>query len=86
MDYRLLVDLDVVAVLDSVHKQRRMRLLSHFVRLRSSPDQYSDYYEHDSIGRRINISIFAGYSIHYWIDFADRHVKVLAIKNADGNS
>ena len=83
MDYRLLVDLDAIAVLDSLPKRSRTRLLNHFAKLRSSPDQYSECHEHDRIGRRIEINIFAGYAIHYWIDFPDRHVKVLAIKPAD---
>ena len=83
MDYRLLVDLEAIAVLDSIPKRVRTRLLDHFVRLRSTPDRYSDSHEHDSSSRRVEISVFGGYSIHYWIDFADRHVKVLAIKPAD---
>lgn len=53
MDYRLLADLDTIAVLDSIPKRIRTRLLNHFVKLRSTPDQYSDYHEHDRIGRRI---------------------------------
>ena len=83
MGYRLLVDLEAIAVLDSIPKRVRTRLLDHFVRLRSTPDRYSDSHERDRIGRRVEISVFAGYSIHYWIDFADRHVKVLAIKLAN---
>ena len=83
MDYRLLVDLDAIKVLDSIPKRSRTRLLNHFVNLRLNPDRFSDYHEYDKIGRRIEISIFCGYSIHFWIDFPDRHVKVLAIKPAD---
>ena len=83
MDYRLLVDLEVIAFLDSLQKKARRRLLDHFIRLRSTPDQYSDSHENDQIGRRIEISIITGHAIHYWIDFADRHVKILAIKPAD---
>jgi mRNA-degrading endonuclease RelE of RelBE toxin-antitoxin system len=83
MDYRLLVDLEAIAVLDGMPKKARTRLLDHFHRLRASPERYSDYHEHDSTGRRIEISVFGGYAIHYWFDFADRHVKVLAIKPAD---
>jgi hypothetical protein len=48
-----------------------------------SPDRSSDYFEHDAIGRRVEISICSGYAIHYWIDFADRHIKVLAVVPAD---
>ena len=47
------------------------------------PDRHSDYHEYDSIGLRIEISIFAGCSIHYRIDFADRHIKILTVKTAD---
>ncbi len=83
MGYRLLVDLEAIAVLDSSPKKVRQALLDHFVRLRMIPDRYSDFDERDSIGRRIEISICAGFAIHYWIDFADRHVKVLSIKVAD---
>jgi len=83
MDFRLLVDLDVVASLDSMPKKIRIRLIDHFSKLRQFPSNYSDYYERDSIGRRIEISIFAGHAIHYWIDSADRHVKILALRPAD---
>ncbi len=83
MDYRLLIDMEAVAFLDFMPKKTRTRLLDHFVALRSAPDQLSDYYEHDKIGRRIEINIFVGYSIHYWIDLADRHIKILAIAPAD---
>jgi hypothetical protein len=83
MAYRLLVDLEVIAILDGIPKKFRARLLDHFARLRATPDRYSDFHEYDKIGRRIEISLCAGYAIHYWIDFPDRHVKVLAIKPAD---
>ncbi len=83
MEYRLPVDLEVIAFLDSLQKNARKRLLDHFVRLRATPDQYSDSHEDDQIGRRIEISVVAEYAIHYWIDFADRHVKILTIKPAD---
>lgn len=83
MDYRLLVDLEAIAVLDSIPKRSRKRFLDHFVRLRATPDRFSDYHEQDRLDRRIEISVFAGYSIHYWIDFPDRYVKVLAIKPAN---
>ncbi len=82
MEYRLLVDWEAIAVLDSIPKRVRTRLLNHFTKLRATPDLYSENFEHDGIGRRVEISVFGGYSIHYWIDFPDRHVKVLAIKPA----
>jgi hypothetical protein len=81
--YRLLVDLEVVTFPESLPARVRSRHLSRFINLRVTPDQYSDYHENDATGRRIEISVFAGYSGYYWIDFADRHVKVLAVKSAD---
>lgn len=83
MVYRLLIDIEAVALLDSLPRKTRMRLIDHLVALRSAPEQLSDYHEHDQIGRRVEISIVAGYSIHYWVDFPDRHIKVLAIAPAD---
>ena len=64
---------------------RRVRndLLSHFDRIRDFPSRYVDFHEHDAAGRRVEISIFRQFAIHYWADFADRHVKVLALKPAD---
>lgn len=64
-------------------KKVRTRLLEHFAAVRSFPGNHSDYHESDAIGRRIEISVLGGWAIHYWIDGADRHVKVLALKAAD---
>ncbi len=61
MAYRLLVDLDAIAVLDSTPKFIRVRLLDHLEKLRVTPEYHCDYYEHDSVGRRVEISVFAGY-------------------------
>ena len=51
MGYRLLVDLEALAVLDAIPKRVRARLVEHFIRLRATPDRYSDYHEHDRTGR-----------------------------------
>lgn len=76
------MDLEAISVLDAIPKKKRALLLERFASLRSSPDQYADDDERDISGRRIEIHIHAGYAIHYWIDFADRHVKILALKVA----
>ena len=83
MEFRLLVDLEAIAVLDTLPKKIRTRLLNHFVALRSAPDRHSDFHENDKSGRRVEISVFGDHAIHYWIDFPDRHVKVLMIRPAD---
>jgi hypothetical protein len=83
MEYRLLVDVEVVEILDALPKKSRTQLINHFYKIRSFPENHSDYHERDNAGRRIEISIFAGHAIHYWIDSADGHVKILALKTAD---
>ena len=83
MENRLLIDLEVVGMIQRLPKRMRDDLLAHFQRIRDFPSRYADYYEHDAIGRRVEISVYGRFAIHYWIDFADRHVKVLALKPAD---
>jgi hypothetical protein len=84
VSYRLLVDLEVVEVLNGLPRKVRDRLMEHFGKLRRFPDTHSDFQEKDRSGRQIEISIFAGFAVHYWIDFADRHVKILLLKPAWG--
>ena len=81
--YRLLVDLEVVRSLDLLPKGKRLRLLTHLDRIRESPDRHSDFSEDDASGRRLEVSVIEGFAVHYWIDFADRHVKILAFYSAD---
>jgi len=83
MSYRLLVDVEVIGVLDTLPKKSRTRLLDQLRKIRSSPDDFSDYHERDNTGRRVEISVFLGHAIHYWIDHADQHIKILALKPAD---
>ena len=83
MEYRLLIVFEAIEILDGLPRSTRKSLLAQIGRLRSSPKQLSDYGESDHIGRRVEVNVFAGYCIHYWIDAADRHVKVMKITLAD---
>ena len=83
MNYRLLVDIEAVAVIQSLPKAKRLQLLLRLEAIRDYPDRFVDYDERDSLGRRVAINIFHELAIHFWIDFADRHVKVMAIAPAD---
>jgi hypothetical protein len=83
MEYRLLIDLEVIEILDGLPKRVRKRLLDQLHAIRSFPANHSDYHEQDAVGRQVEICICSGWAIHYWIDFADRHVKVLALRSAD---
>jgi hypothetical protein len=83
MEYRLLIDLGVIEILDGLPKRTRLRLLEQFRRIRSFPGNCADYQEYDAAGRRVQICIVSGWAIHYWDDFADRHIKILVLKPAD---
>ena len=83
MDYRLLIDLEAILWIYSQPKMMRQRLLNHIERIRLNPGQFSDYHEHDRIDRQTEVSLFGSYSVHYWIDSADRHIKILAVQFAD---
>ena len=83
MEYRLLVDIEAIEVLDRLPKGVRNRLLNQFHKIRSFPTNYSECHERDGVGRRIEICIVSSWAIHYWIDFGDGHVKVLALQPAD---
>jgi len=83
VEYRLLIDLEAVEVLDRLPKRVRHRILDQFHKIRSFPSDSSDYYERDTVGRRVEICVFSGWAIHYWIDSADRHVKVLLLTRAE---
>ena len=81
--YKLLIDIEVVRHLDLLPKRKRLRILTHLDHIRESPDRFSDFSENDTSGRRLEVSVVEGFAVHYWIDFADRHVKILAFYSAD---
>lgn len=83
MQYRLFVDLEALQFLTSSTLSLRRKLVAQLSKIEAFPESCSDYFENDSKGRRIDISICSQHAIHYWIDFADRHVKVLRISQAD---
>lgn len=82
MEYRLLVDIDAIDVLDALPPRVRRRLLNRLREVVQSPDRYSQYREKDLSGRDVDVTILEGYAIYYWVDFPDRHIKVMAIVDA----
>lgn len=84
IEYRLLVDLEAVVELDSLPKRDRSRLLLFFEKLRAYPEDHCAAEERDDRGRRISIATHGGWLIHYWTDFADRHVKILKVLRVAG--
>ena len=85
MTYRLLLDLEVVSQLQALSVGRRRRLLGHFALLERYPSAHSDYVDTDANGRRIDVSVREGFAIYFWIDEADRQVKILQLIAADSS-
>ena len=83
MEYRLLIDFEVVEIIQRLPRRLRDDLMMYFQRIRDYPSRYVDYHEQDAIGRRVEISIYGRFAIHFWIDFADRHVKIIALRPGD---
>ena len=81
--YRLLVDWEVIEKINQLPRQTRLALRQAFSKIGSAPDQLSDYREPNPRGIPLDVHLCAGFAIKYWIDFADRHVKVLDLEPAD---
>jgi hypothetical protein len=83
MNYRLLIDFDVIEFLETLRPNQRRQLRDRLVAIRDKPRQFSDYTEPDSAGRAVDIHVFGKYAIKYWEDHADQHVKILDVHFAD---
>jgi hypothetical protein len=83
MLYRLLIDYEALEFLASLKKADQRLLRQRLKAIQDDPAQFSDYLESDPSGRPLHVNICAGYAVTYWEDFADRHIKVLEISEAD---
>jgi hypothetical protein len=82
-DARLLIDIEVLEFLQTLRPKAQGDLLKRFREIAAFPSKFSDFVEHDSAGRRVDVHIFDKYAIKFWDDFADRHVKILDVHRAD---
>jgi hypothetical protein len=53
------------------------------VLIRNFPYNNADYTQVGPVGRQVHINVSAKYALKYWIDEADRQIKVLDILLAD---
>jgi mRNA-degrading endonuclease RelE of RelBE toxin-antitoxin system len=83
VNYRLLIDYEVIEFLDSLPRRERFLLRNGFVAIQSNPRAHSDYTEPDESGRQIDIHICGKFAVKYWEDHADRHIKILEVHPAD---
>jgi hypothetical protein len=61
-------------------------LLTHFHRIEESPVDLSYYVDRDESGRQLDVSLFEGFAINYWIDDADRQIQVFQLIPADADA
>ena len=76
--------MEAVELLQTLPPARRRNLLHHFRELERYLSAHSDYHDTDALGRRVEVSVADGFAIYYWIDEADRQVKILLLIAADG--
>lgn len=83
MNYLLLIAVDVLEFVERLPRRTRLGLRSAIVDIGEDPIGVSDATDYDSTGRLVQILVVGEYALIYWIDDADRHVKILDIHSAD---
>jgi len=83
MDYQLLISIEAVEFVERLPSRTRQRIRNAIHSIRKDPRGNSDAVDYDEMGRRLEIAIVGDYALMYWIDEADRHVKILDIHAAD---
>ena len=79
MKWRLLLDIEAVDFLASLSATDERMLRRRLRQIQEFPDNFSDYEENDEHRRLVEVSLCGRFSIVYWADLSDRHVKVLSI-------
>jgi len=82
-DTRLLIDIEVLEFLRTLRPREQTDLLKRFRDIAAFPSNYSDFFEYDSVGRRVDVHVFGRFAVKFWNDFADRHLKILEAHLAD---
>lgn len=83
MDYKLLVSLDVLEFVERLPRRTRLGLRSAISEIGQDPLGISDATDFDAVERIVQIVIVGEYALTYWVDDADKHVKILDIHSAD---
>lgn len=83
MHYRLLISIEVVEFLERLPSKTRQALRNAIAAIGDDPLAMADASDFDDTGRQLQIAIIGDFALTYWIDDADRHVKILDIHSAD---
>jgi mRNA-degrading endonuclease RelE of RelBE toxin-antitoxin system len=83
MHYRLLISIEVVEFLERLPSKTRRALRIAIAAIGDDPLAMTDASDFDDTGRKLEIAIVGDFALTYWIDDADRHVKILDLHAAD---
>jgi mRNA-degrading endonuclease RelE of RelBE toxin-antitoxin system len=83
MDYRVLISIEVVEFVERLPRRTERRVRDAIRAIGEDPLGSSEAVDQDETGRRLEIAVVGDYALMYWIDEADRHVKILDIHAAD---
>jgi len=83
LKYRLFVEWQVLKFLETLKRKDRDFLLRRFEAMLESPHQFAEFQERDDSGRMLDCHITGRFAIHYWDDFADRHLKIMKLEWSD---
>ena len=75
--------IEVVEFLARLKRKDREILFDRMEQICDSPSHYADFREIDDTGRELDVHVIGRFAIRFWDDFADRHVKIMALRWAD---
>ena len=81
--FRLLLDYDVVVFIEGLPRPARHAIRTRLIEIRDYPANRTDYTEQDATGRKVAINICGAFAIKFWVDHADRQIKILDVHPAD---
>jgi hypothetical protein len=79
----LLVDAEVIRALEALPDRVRRQLWLRMEAIGATPHRFADYPERTPQGRDVDVHLCGQFAIVFWDDFADRDVKILALRSAD---
>ncbi len=81
--FALLIDYQVLDYVITLNRKEAAAIREQMLRIRDFPGNLTDYFEADSSNRQYCVHIFGRHAIKYWIDDADRVVKIMEIRRSD---
>jgi hypothetical protein len=81
--FRLLIDHEVLEFIAQLGRKEQPLIHREMLRVWDFPCHHADYPEKDELGRQYHVHIFGKYALKYWIDEADRHLKIMETRLSD---